>query len=214
MKPHYTIFVSLVLFVQFSIPTSAKAEEDPSWSQNYITELKCDEVKPIKNKGATDPEIRKLLKKYNRWYIPIISKYGLTSFSLLARDKPIKSDGEASQICLNYKRLPSSTDTIIKEKVRQFEKKNIRVTCDNTDLSYITCVKDETNEKQYRYERVRWSDGKIILYTICWPTGYAGWHVLYKKKSLSPNQKRKIFKRVREMGFDPKKSFEIPFDEC
>ena len=213
MRPHYAIFGVLVFLLQFSIPTSAK--EDPSWSENYITDLKCDEIKSLKNKNATDPELRKLLEQ-ERMYIPLISKYGLNSFSQLARNRSIKSDSEASQACLNYKRLPSSSNTQVKEKVREFEKKNIRVTCDTGNLSHITCVNDETNEDQFQYETIQYTDGEeIILYTICWPTGYAGWHVLSKKKTLSFRQKLFVLvTKVKAMGFDPRKYFEIPFDDC
>ena len=212
MKLKRTLWVLVwVSFLELSLQKAS--ESDPTWSKDYITELKCDEVNSAGKKGATKPELRKLMKQLK--YYPIYSKYGLNQISERNQNKPIKSDEDAAKSCLRLKRLSSAPVTEVMEKLGEFDNRNLMVTCDMTNLSQITCVDNETGEDRFQYETVRYTDGvDSILYTICWPTGYAGWHVKSKKKVVDTEQKKKFFKRVMKMGFDPNKSFEVPYGQC
>ena len=212
MNTHRVLCI-LVWVSSLDLSLQKPTGEDPSWSSQYITELKCGQVKSAGDLGATERELRRLMKEIR--YFPIISKYGLNQLSEHIRERPIQSDGEASELCPVTKTLRSPSIAETKEIVGEFEVRDVRLTCDYTTLSHINCLADKTGDFIFRYETTRWTDGKeIILYTVCASTGYAGWCVKSKRKLLSTEQKQKVLKRVKKMGFDPRKSFEVPYDEC
>ena len=126
MKTPITIPL-LVLLAGFSISTLA--EKDPSWSIKNITDVTCEQVPTLQfPDGLTAEDVDVDLRLVDEWwYYSRISRYGLNSFSLLLRDKPINSNGEARKACLKNKLLSAPEDGQRKEKVRGFEKK-IRIT--------------------------------------------------------------------------------------
>ena len=175
--------------------------------------MKCSKNFPIqlqpRDRGlAISDDLVNRILEHKMWYFPLISKYGLDSFSLLLRNRSIKSDGEASKACLEYKHSQ------VGEEVRGFEK-NVILKCDSTQIFYITCVDVENGVVPFHYATVQWSDGRNILYTVCWQTDYLSWHVISKKKQLNTTQLTDVYRRLQVLGFEDKtKYISLSFDKC
>ena len=208
--------ICTLVLLSFSILASGKGS---SWRLQDLKEVKCSSAQPLPEppNEKTEPALRKLIKELK--YYPYMNKFSMYASSMAARGKGITSDEEIEEACITRKVLSSSTPKKTEEIIYEFGKE-IDKTCDTTDLSNIKCDIDDEEINQHiqyarRYESIIWSDYKEnVLYLVCYEEDILGWHVKSKKKDLSSQKQKVIFKAVKKLGFSERKALEVSYDEC
>ena len=216
--------IILLLFLNWLQLISSQTTE---WRRHYITEIKCSQVRrsayDAEKLRKSESSIREIME--NAKFTPLLSKLDVFQLSMMSRGEKVMSDGDAQEVCIKISNSCPNT------QLRTFGK-TIETTCDNSDLQNMKWKTNPDPELQRsittrtakRYylrqmdmtQSVEWTNGKdTILVLRCSKNGLASWFVNSSKERLSPEEKRKVLRKVKQLGFNPRHAVETTFhDNC